>query len=382
MRPIHPFPARMAPEILEAKLNKTDRTSAIWDPMCGSGTSLRVAAALGIDAIGTDTDPLAVKMARVGTRKFDPWELTAANALMADRIQSGRRRATLDPCPETREFKNYWFAEAQQQDLALISRQVAKVTDADLREFFEIALSRIIVTKFRGASLAWDVSHSRPHRVRSENDFDTRTEFLRSCQRLAAICLEAAPLANVTVERRDARTFATPTLVELVVTSPPYLNAIDYLRGHKLSLVWMGWTIPQLRELRSKSIGTERRLGGFDDNTQLIEVERADVRSSGVQSRISAIIRRYISDCADLVANIRKSMASTSELVMVVADSNVRGQTLRSAKLFETLAVQNGLKRVSLEKRQLPANKRYLPTASEHGIGNRMKVEHILHFAT
>ena len=28
--------------------------------------------------------------------------------------------------------------------------------------------------------------------------------------------------------------------VDLTVTSPPYLNAIDYLRGHKMSLVWMG----------------------------------------------------------------------------------------------------------------------------------------------
>ena len=47
-------------------------------------------------------------------------------------------------------------------------------------------------------------------------------------------------------------------IADLVVTSPPYLNAIDYLRGHKLSLVWMGHQIEELRELRSANIGSER----------------------------------------------------------------------------------------------------------------------------
>jgi len=382
MKPIHPFPARMAPEILEDKLAGLGRDAAIWDPMCGSGTSLRVAASLGIRAVGTDTDPLAVKMARVGTRRFDAKALSAANEIMEDRVRSGRRRVARDSCAETQEFKNYWFAETQQQDLALIARQIETVGNPELREFYEIALSRIIITKFRGASLAWDVSHSRPHRVRTENDFDTRTEFMRSCQRLAAICVETPPRASVIVEQGDARTFKTSTKVELVVTSPPYLNAIDYMRGHKLSLVWLGWTIPQLRELRSNAIGTERRLDAFDDGQKLVEVERVAVRSSGGQSRITAVIRRYISDCAALMTNIRESMASASELVMVVADSNVRGHTLNSAKLFEKLAIQNGLRKLRAEKRGLPASKRYLPTDTDQGIGNRMKTEHILHFST
>lgn len=45
--------------------------------------------------------------------------------------------------------------------------------------------------------------------------------------------------------------------IDLVVTSPPYLNAIDYMRCSKFSLVWMGYTIESLRHIRSASIGTE-----------------------------------------------------------------------------------------------------------------------------
>ena len=46
-----------------------------------------------------------------------------------------------------------------------------------------------------------------------------------------------------------------------MVTSPPYLNAIDYMRGHKMSLVWMGWTIGALRDVRGEAVGVERMTG-------------------------------------------------------------------------------------------------------------------------
>ena len=45
-----------------------------------------------------------------------------------------------------------------------------------IRDCLWLALSRIIVTKHVGATLAWDVSHSRPHKVRTENDFDVLSQ--------------------------------------------------------------------------------------------------------------------------------------------------------------------------------------------------------------
>jgi hypothetical protein len=46
--------------------------------------------------------------------------------------------------------------------------------------------------------------------------------------------------------------------VDLIVTSPPYAsNAIDYMRAHKFSLVWMGYGIDQLGEKRREYIGGE-----------------------------------------------------------------------------------------------------------------------------
>ena len=62
---IHPFPARMAPDIAQGFLEDCAEGGRILDPMCGSGTVLRAAVEAGLDCTGVDTDPLAVLLSRV-----------------------------------------------------------------------------------------------------------------------------------------------------------------------------------------------------------------------------------------------------------------------------------------------------------------------------
>lgn len=42
-----------------------------------------------------------------------------------------------------------------------------------------------------------------------------------------------------------------------VITSQPYLNAIDYMRCSKFFLIWMGRSAAELREVRRYGIGPE-----------------------------------------------------------------------------------------------------------------------------
>ena len=68
---IHPFPARMAPELVDEKIAELPEGSHILDPMCGSGTTLRRSIDAGHSATGWDIDPLAVKMSRVRCRRYN-----------------------------------------------------------------------------------------------------------------------------------------------------------------------------------------------------------------------------------------------------------------------------------------------------------------------
>src|SRR3954449_8933771 len=81
---IHPFPARIAPEIAIEEPSRLNRALSVLDPMSGSGTVLRAASELGHDAMGFDLDPLAVLMARVWTTRLSASRLLQeAEALVA-----------------------------------------------------------------------------------------------------------------------------------------------------------------------------------------------------------------------------------------------------------------------------------------------------------
>uniref|UniRef100_UPI0039671503 TRM11 family SAM-dependent methyltransferase n=1 Tax=Barnesiella intestinihominis TaxID=487174 RepID=UPI0039671503 len=69
----HSYPAMMIPQIARTLIKEyapKDKCKLLFDPYCGSGTSLVEASLMGIDSIGTDLNPLARLMARVKTTKY------------------------------------------------------------------------------------------------------------------------------------------------------------------------------------------------------------------------------------------------------------------------------------------------------------------------
>ncbi len=168
IHPIHPYPARMAPEIALAQGETLPPDSFVLDPMAGSGTVLRVASEQGHRALGFDMDPLAVLMAKVWTTPVDADELRTAATTLAKQARGAKPDGIdlpwIDADPATRDFVDYWFGKEQQGDLRRLSAALHPMA-GPLADALRVALSRIIITKDRGASLARDVSHSRPHRA-------------------------------------------------------------------------------------------------------------------------------------------------------------------------------------------------------------------------
>lgn len=383
MRPIHPFPARMAPETISATLNALPKGSRVLDPMCGSGVVLKQACSLGHTVVGVDVDPLAVLMSRVWTSKVDSYDVEAALAQVLAQARRSRVTASGLPhikgCSETLDFISYWFASSQQNHLARISKAIDGLNcKAAVRELLQLALSRIIVTKHVGASLAWDVSHSRPHRVRTENDYDVATGFASSVRAILAR-LSFSVTGAVSVSRGDCRNLTRfeADQFDAIITSPPYLNAIDYLRGHKLALVWLGYTIPTLREIRAGSIGTER--SGSTQHNRISDYRSlGDLVSNvtGLPVRQRSIVSKYAYDAEEMIMQMRRVIAPGGALVLVLADSVVRGVEVPSSKIFSGIANQFGFKTVEKTVREIPSTRRYLPIAGETGsLARRMRYE-------
>lgn len=383
-RTIHPFPARMAPDIAIDHLDSSAGESelVVLDPMCGSGTVLAAAADRGHAARGFDVDPLAVLMSSVATQAVDTEEVVAE----AERICALARASSVDSPrwddSDTQKFAEYWFAAPQRTQLNRLSRELDGISDDAVRQALQVALSRIIITKAPKASLAADTSHSRPHRVATESSYDVYRGFGGSVASLKKLLDERSIVAQVEVRRGDARALDLPySSVDLIITSPPYLNAIDYLRGHKMSLIWFGHTIPELRKIRSNSIGAERALDGealeqVEDMVLFIKKSVDDAEKLPI-----ATIVRYAHDLSLFSRELHRVCRRGAEVVTVIGNSTLRGNYIQNDVLVRKAYENAGFRKKNRIERELPENKRYLPVRTsnaESSMAKRMRTEVVL----
>ena len=380
---IHPFPARMAPELVREPLATVPLGGRVLDPMCGSGVVVRAAVEAGLECVGNDIDPLAVLMTRAWVAPLDA-EKICSEAEKLVRMAKGLPDSAVEwPAdPETRQFISYWFAERQMDSLARLATGLRKEHEP-IRNVLAVALSRIIVSKEMMASLARDTSHSRPHKVSETNRFDVYAGFLRSARQVAARLEPEKIKGHAKICRGDARTLSDMEgeLYDLAITSPPYLNAIDYLRGHRMALVWMGYPIHWLREVRAASVGAERSLSGETLENSVAKFV-SEVNGSLISSRHRGWIRRYARDMEAVLRQLKRVVKKNGRVVMVLGNSFLRGAVIDNAGLVGHLANSAGFNLEHRFVRSIPARRRYLPPPSKGGsaLDMRMRKETVLTF--
>lgn len=383
-KPVHPFPARMAPEIALEAINDLEPGSIVVDPMCGSGLVLREAVLHGHEAIGFDVDPLAVLMSKVWTRSLDTSTLfERSDAIIREtrRIrQSDISLPWIDEDEETRRYIDYWFEGRQREQLRKLAYFVAGKR-GPVNNALQLAISRTIITKKVGASLAWDVSHSRPHRVKVDNDYDVLAGFEAAVSWIAN-ALSVSPISDADVKLGDARRlgYIPDEHADAVITSPPYFNAIDYIRGHRLALVWLGYPVSRLRHIRSLSVGRARKLS----ERSFINIGLNDlILPEGLDNVTLSHLRRYLSDMLKVMAEIHRILKPMGRVVLAVGSSNIRGRVIDNPGLIRSIGQCLGLRQVKCVERKLPDNRRYLPppTLEAHqALQKRMRSEIVLTF--
>ncbi|HEY6202507.1 MAG TPA: hypothetical protein VI056_05645 [Candidatus Limnocylindria bacterium] len=188
----------------------------------------------------------------------------------------------------------------------------------------------------------------------------------------------------VKAEQGDARHLPLrASSVDIVITSPPYLNALDYMRGHRLSLVWMGHRLAELRDIRSGSVGAETGLPTDAFPEELQPALRA-LRAAKVDARHAGMLRRYVRDMSEVTGEIARVVRRGGSVIFVVGDSTLRGVLVRNSSAIRKLAERHGLQFARRSTRVIPENRRYLPPpramlpASE--LGRRMHREVVLEF--
>lgn len=391
--PVHPFPARMAPDIALQVISSLTRPLRVLDPMMGSGTVLVMARAAGHKGLGFDIDPLAVLISKVWTTAIDPAEIRDQATMVLDKAQrASARLAVRHAYPpgadvETRAFVRYWFDDYARCQLTALANQIALVQNRRTRDVLWCAFSRTIITKQSGASLAMDLAHSRPHRAYDRAPAKPFRNFMPAVDRVVKNCIhgrEAARGPHPYIGNRDARRLPlNDGSIDLVLTSPPYLNAIDYMRASKFSLVWMGYTIPALREIRASSVGTEAAKSVAGDR-EIRDIVSGLCLRPQLKAHDEAVLIRYISDMRSAVREVARILSAAGRAVYVIGENTVRGTYVRNSKIISILAELSGLKPIECRVRKLPSDRRYLPPpcrAGHRALSARMRREVVLTFS-
>lgn len=390
--PVHPFPARMAPGIALNVVAQPAKKLRILDPMMGSGTVIALARANGHRTVGIDIDPLAVLISKTWTTSVDSESVRKKGTEVlarAHKIFESLPLAEAYPKnadSETRKFIRYWFDAYARRQLAALAVSIKRVHNKKVRAVLWCAFSRLIISKQAGVSLAKDLAHSRPHKSYDTAPIKPLSNFLVALERVLENCVTVSDIdrgPKPSLHIGDARRLKIADCsIDLVLTSPPYLNAIDYMRCSKFSLVWMGYSSRRIRTLRGESVGTE--IGEYRENEFAISVIKRLKIGSRLPERHRALLVRFIDDMDLALHEVSRVLVPGGKAIYVVGENTIKGAYIRNSRIVALVAKRAGLLLQQQTTRSLPPNRRYLPPPSNRkrqaALDSRMRREVVLQF--
>lgn len=378
--------------------------------MAGSGTSLVEAHILGRSAVGLDLDPIARLLCRVKATALDPDELGQACEGLLESVFAGcaaarsLRAGTLtepDSPPEISGFER-WFHPIVADQLAQLKRSIAAApVRPAVRRFFWAAMSSLIIARTSVAN-ARDLVHSRhqyrPHPTPPDVPVLLRRR-LRTMQRMmedfrgrcATAPGWAAQTTGMSVLAADARQLPLgDDSVDLVFTSPPYCNALDYTRAHTFGVAWLGDVlgidVPAYVSLGRRYVGSERapysrRLGPLPERSPIVRAVIAQVEARDKERGL--IVRHYFHDMWVVLCEIARVLRPGHRVVLVVCPSHIRRVDVPTHLAFLELARSvppvNGYRLAPdmILERRIAERRRVMPYLRDR-FGPRMETEYVV----
>jgi len=279
---------QFSPQFVEALIQHyRDSTTKVLDPFAGSGTVLLEAARAGVAGIGLEVNPAAANLASVyALTRLDPHQ---------------RRRLIQNFIELTKDIGGTGpLFTAQTVDPAdVLLRAWKRSQNGDHVEGLPDALAAFVtLADFYKRPL-------NPEKIRN----------LRS--RLIGLIegLPPSPPGGIQVRLADARSTGLPSnCVDLVVTSPPYINVFNYHQKYRASVEAMGWHV--LRAARSE-IGSNRKHR---------------------QNRSLTVIQ-YSLDMAQVLTEVRRCLTPDGVAVFVVGrESMVRKTPFYNGEIISEIA--------------------------------------------
>ncbi|MGD0257724.1 MAG: hypothetical protein ABSB90_07600 [Thermoplasmata archaeon] len=337
--------------------------ATVLDPFAGSGTSLVEARRAGFRAFGTEILAPAALAARVKTHfELDGRALEQA----AQRVVSRARRSRQGSLPFLRETERQ-FSSRSLRDLTRL-RDALPPEGRPEADALRLAFGRVLIPSSR--------LHRSPCLGYRRDPVEDGTDppfalFERAVAEMRADLQGIAPERPrwgpaATIEQSDARTARWPAgSVDLAITSPPYVNGMDYVMNYKVDLAWLGYarSYADLAALRAAEVACDN-LPRSETNAylgvgqsldpwlnELLPRIRDNVARKGSYRRddMHAIVHRYFADLRPVLIGVFRALRPGGRFVIVVGDSLLAGAYIPGDLILARMGVQAGFRLRSVE---------------------------------
>ncbi len=360
----HNYPAMMIPQIAARLLEQyAHQASLLFDPYCGTGTSLVEANVRNINAIGTDLNPLArliarTKLARINLQILDLYLKEFNDFAFAVSFGINKPSVVLPT------FKNidYWFDKPIQKKLAVIKYFIEHITDEAVRNFFYVGFSETV----REASWTRNSEFKLYRMTEKQRAKFSPDVFGLMLQKFArnrkGLVNFLERMANNSAWGRvdDFNTIhGVPSIeketVDIVITSPPYGDSrttVAYGQFSRLANQWLG--IENANKIDAMLMGGQRK------TITPFGIEIADKTVAEISARDekrAQEVYSFYNDYQQSIANVAATVKKGGYACYVVGNRRVKGVTLPTDEITAAFFARHGFAHIETIVRNIP-NKR------------------------
>jgi DNA modification methylase len=359
---LHKYPAKFIPQIPRWALEYADGKpgEVVLDPFGGSGTTALVAALLGRSAISIDINPLARVIAAGKVAQLpddvDPASLVSEICTEAQ-IAAPRIESELSPSTASygmhRTWSN-WFDATHLSGLIAIRESIGrKKLPSGVRDLLLSSLSAIMkACSFLDENQIKVRLHAGKRLADPFEAFAKAAQQACLDQRAVTPLLTGVPEPKILVGSANDLPLSTQT-VDRVITSPPYINAVDYTMAHKYNLFVLGLVSPEsYAPHRREYIGmTERAVRAADlssppDSAHPVVTPYLEAlwdQDTAVSRNRAFVVAQFFSGMAAAFAEISRVLRPGGLAITVLGDNRICGRSIPTADICAELADASGL---------------------------------------
>jgi len=351
-------------------------TGIVLDPFSGVGTTLVEAILRGHNAIGFEINPYAALAcrAKVNAHKVSVEELRAEvaklQAFYRDKASNGHK--TESTPPQGFRTRSEFYSPKVLHKVLILQDFIDAIADSDLRDLFRLAFAS---TMIRYSNYSYEPSLGRRVSAgKSEiHDFPVGQTVASKLLEMAEDITwfqdnlpegsQKAKVHNTSFFEHEE--YLAPSSVDLVITSPPYLNNYHYNRNTRPQLYWLGYAErpKDLKPLEHSNFGKYWQTVRDEDSIDLgFSLPGTDLRERLQTLRKTNPERgvyggngwanyaaSYFNDCYAFSKALKRVLKPQGSAVVVIGNSILQGIMIPTDRYFGKIAESVGLDLVRIE---------------------------------